>query len=78
MLIIRYHGPTDTRGSRLVCRSPGHRARTYLVDYGAPDMYHAAATAYVADMRIQPRKYAYRTHDGTRVYIDVAPLSVFI
>ena len=46
---VRYHGPTNHKGSRISVRSNGGTKRMYSFDYAASDPFYSALQAWLAD-----------------------------
>ena len=65
-ITTRYHGPTDTRGSRITANALGRRA-TVPYDYAAKDPHAIAAQALADKLGLSVPVYA-GTHNAGNVY----------
>ncbi len=74
VLITRYHGPTNTRGSRVSARVPSGRRVTLGWDYslGEAENHDRAACALASELGWNPPTMAGNLPGPDRVYV-VAP-----
>ena len=69
-ILTKYHGPTNTKGSRISARAEGEPRRFYSYNPGSSDPHRDAAIAFISEAGWGPcRVYGGTLPSGDKVWV---------